>query len=409
MTRYKTSLLYRLYRQAKVRLNYLLDRIIDLCDVLLVDAYRLPWPIAQDSAKKIARHVGDISWALRDFPRVSAYKLIGADWTIIFVGRDLGLREICQVFFQEEAHREELGRIALWNLSAQTQKWLAEGVDLVICELSRIHPNRPKAPITFTVPTWINQVLTIPEPPESLISGKKFATERHRLNKAKRLGFDYRFSRSKADLRHYHCHMHLPYVKTRHGHLALVSRSEDKWQRWFVGGGLVLVTQQHKPVAGVLCWMANDTCFDIERGVLEADAQLFKQGIETMITWYGINWARGQGARIYDMGATHAWRSSGSFKAKRRWGARVVERRGMYCVWTVLAQNLSPSLQDYLNKLGFITEMDGRFYGVLIYGGTAILEDTDIHNELLAAQKEGLAGLAITSPNGGMVIHDSVG
>ncbi len=184
------GIVYRLYRRTKVWLNYLLDRIIDQCSTFLVDVYRFPWPGVQNIAQGIARYVGDVSWLLRDFPRLSAYKLAGENWTVIFVGGETGMREICHLFFEDEVDRQGLGRIALWKLSAQTRQWLAEGVDLVICELSRIHPNRPEAPITFDVPTWINQVLTIPEPVESLISGKKFATERHRLNKAKRLGFD---------------------------------------------------------------------------------------------------------------------------------------------------------------------------------------------------------------------------
>ncbi len=403
------SVIYKFYRYVKVRINYLLDRVIDLCNIVLMDAYRFPWPAAQNTAHVIARYAGDVSWLLRDFPRLSAYKLIGADWTIIFVGRDVGLREICHLFFEEEVDQQELGRIALWKLSAQTQQWLTEGADLVVCELSRIHPRPPKAAFTFTVPTWIQQTLTIPEPLEALLAGKKFATQRHRLNKAKRAGFNYRFSQSKADFDYFHYQMYLPYVKARHGHLALIAPYQDQWW-WFARGGLVLVTQHDKPVAGVLCYMANDTCFDVGRGVLESDPQLFKQGIETIITWYAINWAGDQGAKIYDMGGIpHAWRSDGAFNSKRSWGARVVRRKRIYGVWTFLAQNLPPSLQDHINRLGFISETDGKFCSILLNDDTPFVEETDIHNELLAAQREGLAGLAVISPNAKLAIYDSAG
>lgn len=402
-------MVYKLYRWGKVRINHLLDRVIDLCNLVLIHAYRFPWPAAQNIAQGIARYVGDVSWLLRDFPRLSAYKLVGEDWTIVFVGGDIGLREICHLFFEEEVDRQELGRIALWKLSAQTQQWLAEAVDLVVCELSRIHPRPPRAALTFAIPIWIQQILTIPESLESLISGKKFATERHRLNKAKRDGFSCRFSQSEADFHDFYYHMYWPYVRARHGDLALIPPYQGHW-RWIDrGGGLVLVTQHNKPVAGALCYVANDTCFDIDRGVWEADSQLLKQGIETIITWYAINWARDQGAKIYDMGALpHAWRSDGAFKAKRRWGARVVRRKRIYGVWTFLARNLSRSPQDYLNKLGLITEVDGKFCSVLINSDTALIEGTDIHNELLAAKEEGLSGLAIVSPNAVEVIYDSV-
>jgi hypothetical protein len=404
MTSIKFTLL-ELYRRVKVWLNYRLDRIIDLCDLVLMDAYRLPWPAGHSVAKHIARYVGDFSWLLRTFPRLPAYKLIGANWTIIFVGGDQGLLEICQLFFPEEITEQELGRIALWRLSAQTKQWLVEGNDLVVCELGRIHPALPKAPITFTVPIWIQQILTIPDPLETLISGKRFATKRHRLNKAQRAGFSFRFSQSKTDFDYFHHHMYLPYVKARHGHLALVAPHQDQWQRWFVRGGLVLVTQHDKPVAGVLCYIANDTCFDVERGVFEADPQLFKQGIDTVITWYAINWARDQGAKIHDMGGTHAWRSNGSFNTKRRWGARVVKRKRIHGAWTFLAQNLSPSLQTRINELGFISEIDGKFYGILLSIDPTSITETDVDKKSSAMKRQGLGGLVVISANSKPIVY----
>jgi hypothetical protein len=405
MTRNKAGFLFRPYEYSKVRLNYLLDRVIDFCDMILMDAYQLPWPRAQNAAKGAARYIGDISWLLRAFPRLSAYKLGGKEWTIIFVGGDRDLEQVRHLFFSGEVDQQEIGRIALWKLSTQTQQWLAEGIDLVICELGRIYPNRPQAPIAFTVLTWVNQVLAIPESLETLIAGKKFATTRHRLNKAQRNGFSFRFSQSKTDFDFFHHHMYLPYVKARHGHLAIVGRYQDQWQRWFTRGGLVLVIQNDKPVAGVLCYMANDTCVDVERGVLGADLQLFKQGIETIITWYAITWGHGQGAKTYNMGGSCAWRSNGSFDSKRRWGAQVARRRKIYGTWAFLAQNLPSSLQNHINQLGFISEIDEKFYGVLISSNADSTAEVDINEELLAAKRQGLDGLVAISAHARPIVH----
>jgi hypothetical protein len=407
MPRNERGILYRLYRQSKVWLNYLLDRVIDLCDMVLMDAYQFPWPEVQDIAQRIARYVGDISWCLRDFPRLSAYRLIGADLTVIFVGREKGLREICHLFFEEEVEQLEFGRVALWKLSAQSQQWLAEGIDLVICELGCIHPNRPSAPITFTVPIWIHQVLAIPDSLVTLIAGRKPEPIRRRINKVRKAGFTYGFSQSKADFDHFHYHMYIPFIKTRHGDLALVASYQDQWQRWFTRGGLVLVTQNDKPVAGMLGYLAGDTFFDVEAGILEADPHLFQQGINAFLIWCAMVWAHDKGAKILDMGGTHAWRSNGSFTFKQGWGARVVRRRKIYGTWTFLAQNLSPALRDHINRLGFISEIGGKFYGILLSAGTAFAEETYIRKELLAAQQQGLAGLAVVLPNAKMIIYDS--
>jgi hypothetical protein len=401
------SMMYQLYRQGKVRINYYLERIIDLCNMFLMDAYRFPWRMVQRTAQCIARYIGDISWLLRDFPRLSAYKLMGADWTVIFVGGDVGLREICHLFFEEEVDQQELGRIALWKLSAQAKQWLAEGADLVVCELSRIHPRPPKAVFTFTVPTQIQQILTLPESLESLISGRKRNRLRYRINRAQKAGFTYRFSQSRADFDHFYYHMYSPFVKSRHGDLALVAPYQDQWQRWFIRGGLILVTQDDEPVAGSLCYIANDTCFSTGAGILKADPYLFQQGINIFRIWCIISWGHDHGAKIFDMGGSHAWRSNGPFAFKRGWGARAIRRKRIYGVWTFLAQNLSPSLQDYLNRVGFISEIDGKFYGILLSADASPISEVKFNEELSTIKKLGLDGLAVVSANSKPIIYNS--
>jgi hypothetical protein len=403
----KKDILTRLYRHSKVQINYLLDRTIDLCDMFLMDAYQLPWPMAQNAAKKIARFIGDISWLLRAFPRLSAYQLAGKEWTIIFVGGERGLLEIRHLFFPEEkVAQQELGRIALWKLSTQTQQWLAEGVDLVVCELSRAYANLPKASITFTVPTWINQILALPEPLETLLSGKHIKSVRHNLNRAKRAGFSWYYSRSKEDFDHFHYSMYLPHVKNRHGQRALIASYKDQWQRWFTRGGLLVVTQNNTRVGGLLCYVKGDTCFAVEVGVLDSDPDLIEQGIKISSDWFAINWAYQQGARVYDMGGTRPWRSNGVFIYKSRWRTKVVRRKKTYGGWTFLAQTLSPSLQDYLNKLGLIGEVDGKFYGVLLSADVASMPKAKVSKELSTAKKQGLDGVIVMSANAKPVIHN---
>lgn len=406
-TRNRMATLRRMYRRAKVWLNYLLDRIADLCNMVLMDAYRFPWAPAQNRVHCVARHAGDIALLLKAFPRLSAYKLIGEDWTIIFVGAEVGLREIQHLFFEEGAEQHELGRTALWQLPAQTQQWFAEGADLVVCELSRIHPNAPKVRISFSVPTWIEQSLTLPEAREALLLGRRHRSVRHNLKRAEKAGFSCYFSRSEEDLHHWHYNMYVPYMKKRYGPRALIASYRAHRERWFARGGLIVVTQNNAPLGGLLCYTKGDTCFSLDFGVLDGDPGLVEQGLKTFADWFAINWAYQQGARVYDMGGTRPWRSDGVFFHKSRWRPKIARRRRIYEVWRFLAQDVSPSLRDYLNKLGFISEVNGKFYGVSIGGDTPLVEETDIHSELLLAQKQGLAGLAIISPNGRMVIHDS--
>jgi hypothetical protein len=384
----------------KASSNYLLDRVIDLCSKVLDGAYRVSWPAAQGVLRRSARFVGDTVWLVRDLPRMSAYKLIGKDWAVVFVGSEQGLSELRDLIFAEEqSSRQEMGRFELWKLPAQTERWLAEGADLVVCELSRIYPWRFRARFTLTVPTWVHQILPIPEPPERLLGGGRVRSMRKIIHKAEKSGFSYRFSQSKADFDYFYYRMYLPYVNGRHGQSALVTRYDKQWKERFNRGGLILVTCNDTPVAGALCYVADDTCYVIEGGILDNDPRLLQQGVNVLFTWYPLLWGHSQGAKVLDIGGSRAWCSNGSFIHKRRWGAQVAAPNEVYSNWTLLAQDLPVSLQDRLNQIEFVSERKGNFYSVLLKGDTiAVQEGPAVCAQLAKARKHGLAGLAVVSP-----------
>jgi len=380
--------------------------MIDLVNSVLMDAYEIPWSAAKNFAHKMARRIGNIAWLVFQFPALSAYRLSGAKWTVIFVGtRESSLKKICRLFFEAEFVREKLEKISIFKLSAETRKWQAEGVDLIVCELGCLFPKRPRAAINFTISTLVNQVIPIPKKLETALSGRKLAGIRRIVNRAKRLGFNYRFSQSLADFDNFHYNMYLPFIKSRHGDLATITPYEVQ-RRWFAKGGLLLVTQDGRPVAGALCCIGDQTCYSIELGLLGACPKLFQQGVTTILNWYKIIWAHELGASRYNMGGTCAWCSDPVFTYKRRWGARVEERKRIYATLTFLASQLSIPLQNHLNKLGFISELDGKFYRVFLDNDIGCGTQTDVSKELSATKKEGLDGLAVVLANSNPVIYD---
>jgi hypothetical protein len=353
----------------------------------------------------MAWRIGDVAWLLFQFPALSAYKITGAKWTITFVGtRESSLKQVCHLFFEEEFDQEQLGEISLWKLSAQSQKWLSEDVDLVICELGRLYPYRPKAAINFTIPILINQIINIPEKVETILKGGKFKEIRRIVNKGKRLGFKYRFSQSLADFDNFYYNMYLPFIKSRHGDLATITPYEIQ-RRWFNRGGVLLVTQHDKPIAGVLCCRGKDTYYSIELGILDACPKLFQLGTSSILKWHEITWAQDQGAKTFNMGSTSAWCSNPVFTFKRRWGARVVRRQRIYGTLTILGSRLSARLRNHLNRLEFITEVDGKFYRVLLASENSSGTETVVNKKLLAAKKEGLDGLLVLSTDSQPVIY----
>jgi hypothetical protein len=218
---------------------------------------------------------------------------------------------------------------------------------------------------------------------------------RHRITRAQRNGFGYRFSQSKEDFDYFYHQMYLPYVKARHGHLAKVAPYHEQWRRWFRRGGLLLVTQHARVVAGNLCYLAGDTVYSMEAGVLNSDPLLIQQGISALIDWYTFVWAHQHGAATVNMGGSHAWRMDGVFSYKQRWRSKVIRRRAIYANWTFLANALPASLQDTLNQIGFIGEMNDRFYAILVESDRSVF---NIETEAAKAVQQGLAGIAVIGP-----------
>jgi len=402
LRRYKRS-----FRKRKNRLKRkLLLKIIDLSHIILWDLYQIPWQVLRDIAHKFARYAGDIGLLFFQFPRLPAHKLTGANYSIIFVGNKSHLLQLRNLFFKDGFSQEKMGQIAFWKLSAQTKQWLAQGEDLVVCQLSRLYPGRPSSSVTFTIPCLVEQFIPIPNQFEKVIAGKKFRHVRASLNRAERAGFNYKFSRSLPDFNYFYYDMYLPFIKSKHGDLAAITPYEIQ-RRWFDKGGVLLINQYDKPVAGALCRIANDTFFLIELGVLGTDTEIIQLGFYNVITWYALTLAREKGAKIFSMGGTRGLCSYPSFISKRRWGARVSRHREIYPTWTFLASDMSTVLQSHLNKARMITEINGNFYRIFVTGDINSIAPRDVDNEVTMAKKEGLDGVMMVSSNSKLIINNN--
>jgi hypothetical protein len=390
----------RLYRQLKVWINHWLDRVIDACSALLSRFDDLTDNRVESALRETARQIGDVCWLLRDVPRLTAYRLRGREWTIIFIGSERGVLEARHLLFAgQPASQDEIGRLALWTIPAQVRCWLADGVDLVVYESSRLRAWRPTASYAFTVPTWVHQVARLSNPIEHMLRGRRMHGVRCLITRAERNGFGYRFSRSKDEFDLFYHRMYVPFVRARHGERAIIAPYAEQFNRWFKRGGLLLVTLGDEPVAGVLCYAGGETCYAVEGGVLDNDAGQIQQGLNSLIVWAAMRWARERGARFLSMGHSAARRSNGAFGYKQRWRAIVRRQRRIHCVWTLLAEALPESLRRRLNEIGFISDITGKFYGVLIQPNGTSLNAAEMERDARDARDQGLSGIVLVSPN----------
>src|SRR5262249_32261506 len=141
-----------LYRSLKSGFNNLLERLLQPCNNVLRGYYRFPSFIPISWLHGLARFIGDWVWLLVNFPRISAYRIDHEGMNIIFVGGERGLKWFRFSFYQNASPPEvvqDAGRVALWKLREQSSEWLHGDIDLVVCELGRWFPRRPRAPLMF--------------------------------------------------------------------------------------------------------------------------------------------------------------------------------------------------------------------------------------------------------------------
>ena len=389
------SILNKYLGQIKQLVKNLSGRVFISSMYIIVRSERLP-PIFKDAAKWVIYIINDFAWFLRDFPRVKAFKLTGEDWCVVFVGGDDEYLAIKNLIFQDQGiHVELLSKVLVWRLPQQTLSWLESGVDLVVCELSRLFPWRPTAPYSFSGPDSVIQVVDLPDSLDNLLFGRRIEGNRRWIRKAERQGFSYRFTQSLIDLEFFYDEMYLPFIKERHAEMARVSSFEDH-ERWLKdGGGLILVSQNDRPIGGSIVIQSSKVCRFLEYGILHCDLDLIKKGAVSVVTWCALLWAKAQCATQFDLGGSEPWCSNGTFQYKSRWGARV-ERHVLNSRPNriFLSNQLPESLRKRINQTGMISEIDGKHYRVYV----PALNEESRNDQIQEALRRGLEGVAVVQP-----------
>jgi hypothetical protein len=352
--------------------------------------------------------MGDMGYLMHDLVKKDVWRVTGSNLQIVFVGSKKSFFAVLPQLLDENASYEWIGNTYAVSLSRKANRWFEEGCDLAIFELSRLYPFRPQVSVSSTVPNWVNQVIVYPEQMNKLLAGNRYNSLRRNLNKSRKAGCEWRFSTSREDFDFFYEHLYVPFIRSRHGESALVAPYPFQWDFWIkgAGGGLVLVTQAGKTVAGAVCLVSDDVCYNIEVGVLDADETLLRQGIIAFLFWAVAEWGKEKGAKFYNMGGTLGWRSNGSFRWKAKWGARVIRRGDPYRTLSLVAGRISAPLIEKLNAIGFVCEARKGFYGLILDNEDAQLSWRELEERIVRSQKEGLSGVCVVAPDAGPRFYD---
>jgi len=332
--------------------------------------------------------------------RLSVIRWSGPDWSVTYIGNGFSAEALGFFLFPEPQEVRESSTTYLWRAPGLVRKFTGEG-DLVVCELNRIIHLSPKnVNLAFSSPQWIDLTIEGIDRPLDEVMGKIHPSVRSRIRRLECQGFHSTTTHSEADFDLFYHRMYVPYVETRHnGHGAIV-RDHDYVHRFFEKGILLLVEQNEKLVSGSICQISGNTCLGVLLGVMDGQYELVKQGAIVSLCWSVIQWARGQGAQRFDLGASRPMIHNGVFVFKRQWGAQVFRDQEVYTQWNFFGNNIPAKLRDYLNQQGLITETPKGHALVVLLDPGGIFEEEDLANRLKHLPEFGLIGALLISTKG---------
>jgi len=340
------------------------DRFGHWCDARTVDAYRFQPPWLQRAARGLCQWMGGLGHLAKLLPRLDAVKLDGPEWSAVYVGDPLLVKELEFTLFPGGAVRCPMPRVSAWALRRFVRQQSAS-VDLVVCGLPRSWPWfwRPTAPVAFTCPVFVNAVLDIRRPLADILRGARRASLRRQIRKAGEAGLTQRLSGSRSELERFYESMYRPHVEARHGERALLSSLEDHWREWIEPGGrLLLLERKEEPLAGVLVRIVGRVCFLGEEGLAQTpEADQVGYGLRALLKASAIEHARAEGATTFVRGRSLARCSDAVLASKLQWGPVVVPpERCLHPEWTFLSSQVREPLRGHLNQHGLIAFAAGR-------------------------------------------------
>ncbi len=355
---------FGLYYRGRALLVRASDRFGAWCDAKTADAYALASPARQRAARAFFQWLGSLAHTAKLLPRLDAVRLVGPQWTAVWVGDPLLARELEVLLFPDDAERHPLPRVAAWSLPRFARKCLDEA-DVVVCALPRRWPRfwRPSAPVAFTCPVFVNAVMDIRRPIEEIVSGTRGDSLRRQLRIGGQAGLAVRLTASRTDWERFYLQMYRPHVERRHGDRALVSPPDDHWREWIEPGGhLLLLEEDGSPLAGALVRIVGRVCFLGEEGVAQLPRAVeVGYGLRALLRRSAVEYARSSGAAAFVMGRSLARTSDPVLASKLQWGPAIVPpERCLHPEWTFLAAAVADPLRKHLNSQGLIAFTAGR-------------------------------------------------
>jgi hypothetical protein len=145
------------------------------------------------------------------------------------------------------------------------------------------------------------------------------------LRRIRRERFTFTVSHAEEDCETFYHTMYVPYLRRRHGELAVV-RSLPQVRRVFRRGGVFWILCEGQRIAGQLFFQREGVLYCVGLGTAGGDPSLLRKGAIAATYFFSLQYAQSQGLARIDLGGSPPSLSDGLLRYKRKWGARLTAK-----------------------------------------------------------------------------------
>jgi len=284
----------------------------------------------------------------------------GQQGTMLVAGHDPWVSYLPSRFFVGEPQRELVGNVSPWELPALLDR-LRYSADLTIVRADRLSAQRFLGKDYLAVPEWVGMRLAVPDDLDALVRGTRSIREDMRLVRRHKL--QPLVTEGEARFHEFYDSMYVPFSRARHGAMAFVKSRQDLRRR-LRKGGILWVTRDDHPIAGILFERKNDT-LDLQAiGMATGELPLNKRGIMAAIYYFSIAHARQLSCAEVDFRGTSPSLHDGLLRYKRKWGTTLYDKTDTYYDLLVRWNGVNGVVRDFLSHTGLIFRDEGRLSAI---------------------------------------------
>lgn len=317
--------------------------------------------VLEDAAKRCMPLV--LPWCALCIPVVMLRGLnpySGRPWTILMAGAQHAVDNISHRYFACPPQREAVGSLPLWQLPSTLQR-LGVSADLTIARVDRLSARLFSRTNYLRIPESVGAWLAIPDDLNKLTRANRSVKGDMRRIRRERLTAE--VSRAEPDCEIFYHTMYVPYMRRRHGELAVI-RSLPQMRRAFRRGGILWVLREGQRIAGDLFHQRDGVLYRVGVGTAGGDPSLLGKGALAAVYFFSLQYAHNQGWTCIDLGGSPPALNDGLLRYKRKWGARLTAQPLTHYDYLMRWERPSEQVVDYLAHRALIFRRHGQLAAV---------------------------------------------